>query len=276
MDRILKIYLLVLLAGLSCLAITPYLPFFGSAAPTTAGPPSDGLLFWLKADALVGYTNGQFVDTWPDSSGKLHSATNVPASTNCPTFTNATQGFPAVYFNPTNLQMLLFVTNTDWYSKNPTGGEYYVVVQALRDGSKAGTGAWFLCGQNDQNTYPNSAGTIADCTLRSANINTFPNPSLATNFHLYHVTATKSGANVLWTNFIDGTAIVGDAGASWNTNSGSGTGNKPKVGRSSTASYFEGWIAEFFAYTNNLSAADRTLLKQYITNKYPVITIAFP
>lgn len=33
MDRQLKIYLLVLLTGFSCLAITPYLPFFGSNAP---------------------------------------------------------------------------------------------------------------------------------------------------------------------------------------------------------------------------------------------------
>lgn len=278
MDRQLKICLLTFLTGVSCLAITPYLPFFGPGSVASGHAlPTAGLLFWFKADSLTGYTNGQSVLSWTDSSGKGHTATETSGCTNCPYFTNTVDGYPAIYFGQTNGQFLAITTNTDWFSANPTGAEYYIVVRVKNDpavGSLA-NGAWYIVGSDTAN-FPQGGSTVIDGSFKNASGTTVdPVPSLTTNFHLYAVQATKSGSTVNWTNFLDGTKLISDNARNWSTNM---NGVQPgKIGHtgSGPGSYFNGWIAEFFCYTNNLSGANVTLVKQYITNKYG-ITLTFP
>ena len=82
-----------------------------------ASMPTNGLNVWLKADAIAGLTNGDFVSSWDDSSGNGNHATNSTAIKQ-PTYrTNVVNDLPAVRFNESSamtnwLQNLTYVHGT--------------------------------------------------------------------------------------------------------------------------------------------------------------------
>lgn len=86
----LKLMVLVALLSLSALAFTPYLPFFGSSAPTPAAALSPtnlpgGYVAFTWYDATLSYTSNGSTATWSNltSFGSRYDLTNA-AGTNCP------------------------------------------------------------------------------------------------------------------------------------------------------------------------------------------------
>lgn len=65
-------------------------------------PVRAGLQLWLKADALVGLTNGQTVTRWPDSAVRTQAAVQADESQTAPRFVPGAAGqLPVVRFETT-------------------------------------------------------------------------------------------------------------------------------------------------------------------------------
>jgi PKD repeat protein len=72
----------------------------GSTVGTENGPGAvPGLLLWLQADALEGFSDGDPVETWTDRSGRCHDASQADTSRQPQFWTNQINGRPAVLFD---------------------------------------------------------------------------------------------------------------------------------------------------------------------------------
>jgi len=79
---------------------------------STIEPSSlSGLALWLKADALVGYSDGQAVANWADSSGNSRTFTQANAPQRPAFKPNIINGKPVVRFTAANSQTMTNATN---------------------------------------------------------------------------------------------------------------------------------------------------------------------
>jgi hypothetical protein len=231
----------------------PRIAVGGGASP---GPPRTGLFIWYKADALTGYSHGDPVSQWTDSSGNGRHATS--SGLECPLYhTNQIDGKPALnfpHFTGNNEQFHIPNVLTPL-----TAAEAFVVVKVVADPPLSNNNVWKMGAAAEQDHYPFSDGVIYEgwgSTVRKTTVN--PTPSLAT-WRLYNVASEANN----YTLRLDGTQI-------FNTLTNTvGWSTTPILGYA-----LAGWIAEFIMYDRATSAADRTALHTYLRTKYPTLSLA--
>jgi len=75
-----------------------------SSIPTNKAPNAVATLSaWWKVDALTGLTNGQGIDSFPDSSGNSHTLTQGTGSKQPIYTTNALNSLPVATFTAANV-----------------------------------------------------------------------------------------------------------------------------------------------------------------------------
>ncbi len=221
------------------------------------------LKLWLKADDLS-LNNGDPVANWPDASGNGNDASQVLGA-NQPTFsTNVINGKPAVSFDGINdyLTGSLGALNSPFTiiivgyfdNVNQPAGDYDYLIN-LGNGTpnaNVSMSRWASDGSNNNKYYVYNGSAV------------YYGPVLNGNQWLLLSAVHKTSAprNNL---FIDGTAqTVNDYPAFLNTN-GSYT-----LGRFGPYAmhYLYGKIAEVIVYNYALNSAERTLVENYLSEKY--------
>jgi hypothetical protein len=224
--------------------INPYI--FGGAAFS----PSDesGLWMWLKADAIVGLSDGDPVTTWEDSGTGDHDATS--SGSNRPTYQTAElNSLPVVRFTNAAVSFL----NLEDMS-GLTEGEMFIVFKNTTDPPSAGTGRVYDIGSSaDVSHHPFTDGSVYDdfgTTVRKSCGN--PATSLA-SFVTYNVWSATND----WAAEINGSAFF-----STGTNT-VGFAASPVLGVA-----FEGDIAEIIVYDHKVSGTVRGNVRGYLQTKY--------
>lgn len=93
---------------MSLLALTPLKAL--AVAPGWIPSDKSGLMFWFKADAITGLSDGDPVSTWADSSTNGRDATQTGG--NRPTYeTNELNGLPGVRFTQASNQFMEYGTD---------------------------------------------------------------------------------------------------------------------------------------------------------------------
>jgi len=293
--------LLSLLAAEPALAQSGRAPFNGaSTLELGLQPPlSDGsttLWMWLKADVLVGLSNGAAVELWPDLSGNSNDASQSTAGSR-PTFrtSDGPNGRPSIRFDGTN--DFLSIANS-FASLNGSGGEIFIVVKIANDYpsiTESKTGLWVMTGstQTDRSThYPwytdgviyEGFGTNARKTAGN------PTPSLAA-WRVYSVL----GISGTWSARLDGASSECTApGTPYACCTGSSAGctlttvantvafaTAPEIGHSFATFglgnyYLDGDVSEIVMYSGSLSNTSRRLVFQYLSDKYALGITTLP
>lgn len=208
--------------------------FFGTVAGKAFSPSDiEGLVLWLKADAIEGVDDGDPVTVWSDSSGNENDATS---GANALTYlTNVQNGKPAVRFiEPTNTNKSYATTPsisaiTDW-----------TLFAVVTDYATSATYA--LCGGNDTHAI------LADYLAYKNEYYNSPRTTIGDlgYFGLHVLTCdVGSTATGVWT-----------------------IGGEP----SHSAINMVGWtVAELIAYDSALSSDNKTSVQAYLTAKYAII-----
>lgn len=233
--------------------------------PRTTGPapPSSGLHFWLKADALV-LSNGDPVGSWADVSGN-NNGTFTASGASRPTYqTGIINSLPAVYFSGSGPQNLAIGSNAPW--NGLTSGEVFAILKGDSGQGSSFIGLWSFPPCDDFELYPYSGDShVYDgfmSTLRKA-CGT-PGASFQSVWHTYNVISTSSE----YTAQRNGTQFFTTATNTVNTSIASvGSGF---IGCSRGSFGFQGWFAEILLYDHKLSGTDRTAVYAYINSKYGI------
>lgn len=211
-----------------------------------------GLQMWLKADAIVGLSDGEAISTWEDSATSNFDGTQ--SGGNRPIYkTGILNSLPIVRFDGTN----------DYFNigdfSGMSEGEIFVVLKIDTD-PPAGdqTGMWSFNASDATAHYPWTDGNIYEnfgTTARKTVGN--PTPSLA-GWRIYSIYSATNDYQA----FIDGTSVFSTATNTTQFQSG-GT-----FGRSSSIRYLDGDVAEIILYRAKLSVDNRAKVIDYLRIKY--------
>ena len=220
--------------------------FPGGPKPVTSRLwlPSDlaGLVFWVKADAITGLSDGDPISTWTDLSGAGHNVTAAGAQR--PTYKTAIlNGLPVARFNGSNnLRSAAFAHSqpyTVFAAGNETGAGLSYFVDDL-------VGGGHIVGGLNATTFGVNAGA-------------WITPTVSNMANSAVMGGVFNGASS--TASYQGTATAGNAGA--NNASGVSLGNS---GGSSAP--ITGDMAEAMMYSAALSDANRQKLEGYLAWKW--------
>jgi lysophospholipase L1-like esterase len=228
--------------------------------PAAPDSPDDitGLVQWLKADAIVGLSDGDLISTWPDSSGNGKDAAQTGSLR--PVYKTgilnslpvARFAAPDPYFNTGDFSIL-------------TGAEVFVVLKLNNDPptSDANSGLWTYGSAGSGTLFPYTGDSnIYDdfgTTARKTTVN--PATSMAAGFFIYGVHSAAGD----WSNYFNGTVLFHTA-----TNT-VGFTTTAKLGYSAPGGFtLDGDIAEFIMYDHKLSSSDRSVVISYLQAKYGI------
>lgn len=221
------------------------------------------LKLWLKADDLS-LSNGNPVTNWPDASGNGNDASQG-TSTNQPIFqTNVINGLPAVSFDGSNdyltgtlgtlnAPFTLIIVGYFDHVNQPAGDYDYLI--------NIGSGA---ANQNVSMSRHASDGTNDDKYYVWNGSAVYLGPVLTGQqwLLLSAVHRTSAPRNNL---YLNGTSqTVTDYLANINTNGNYSLGSYSPTG----IHYLNGKIAEVIVYDYALNSAERTLVENYLAEKY--------
>jgi len=218
--------------------------------------PVTDLGLWLKTDAQE-WTNGMVVNNWPDVSNGRNDATQATLTT-CPTnITSAVNGRPAVRFDGNNDNL-----NIGNFLSGAGGAEMFIVHKAAVDApASAKNGVKF---GPSGNKYPNTGGNLSE-DFGTTSTKNLGNPLQPLDqYHLYNVQAT----NDYWESRLNGSMLAAVTGntVSWTT--------APRLG--ATSASFAGDIAEILVFKRTLTSAERTVVQQYLNERYALVTSVPP
>lgn len=221
-------------------------------------PPSiEGLIFWLHAAGLSGYSDNDPVEEWLDVSGSEHHALQeTPA--NQPTYkANVINGLPAVRFNGSDEWLATDVialpgTFTAWLVCRRTGG---AGGSNPINGGLSGIAQYFQL-----QTFPTDATFIAFDSVGTPFGAAVAWPSA--NWQLIHLVRDSSQIS------IDGNLI--DPAVTPTTGTPMSGNFKLDVGSAlqGTSLFFQGDIAEVLYYDRVLTATEIDLVDLYLARKY--------
>lgn len=240
--------------------------YSGTATASTYALPSDvsGLQMWLSADSgtfqdsartVPAVSDGDPVGGWADQSGNAKHGSQT-TSANKPTLKlSIVNSKPVLRFDGTDFLVLPTLAAL-------TAGEIFVVVKTTVDpASSSTTGGLWRFGTSNATQYSFSGdGVIYDdfgTTSRKTTVN--PATTLA-QFNVYNVISVSGE----WTNILNGTQLftTGTNTVAFNSAPwiGEGDGGGP--------TWLVGDISEIFLFDAKLSAGNRTLMLNYLRNKY--------
>ncbi len=222
----------------------------GSSGPGGVGDATN-LQFWLRADSIQGFTDGQTVTSWNDVSGNNRDVSN--SATPSYVASSVFNGLPAISFR-----------DGDRYNLGNLSalgqGEVFVVVEADADPGTNGDNAeiWDL-GETSRALYPNTDGTLymdfgTDSRKNNIAIDPLNQP------RIFNVGSATNDYSIR----LDGNSIF---------TSGSNTvsfENAAVLGREGNGGGFDGDIAEFILYSQTLNTAQRILIDNYLSSKYDI------
>jgi len=214
----------------------------------------NGLTLWLDAGYISGLADGASVETWVDRSISANHATQSNASLR-PTYqTNEANGWPVVRFNGTdqwfdltstlNIQVMTLVcvikpTTPDGY-RSVFGSNTNGISFQIADNAKMSL------------VKTNALGLLEQTTAISTSV-----------FSVLTGTYSNPNAAIFTNRNADGTASV----AAGFTYTNSYIGKQDSTG---SYQYWYGDIAECLVYNNVLSSENKTLLWDYLLDKYAI------
>lgn len=225
--------------------------------------PQAGLHLWLAASDLQ-LSQGATVQQWPDKSGRQNNATQATLSKR-PIYSgfSGPNDDPAVSFATGQyLDLPAFMAGKQ-------AGEIFTVLRSGGDPlTDVGSNVPYSFGNTgDDTTYPNAAGVIVESFGQDNGQNTAdPASSLVDAFHIYNAAVTPSNLSA----WLDGAALS-SAALAFNF----GFTSPHYIGRGAlVTSYFGGEICEIIVYDRVLSAAERSQVVQYLSDKYQLGLVA--
>lgn len=233
--------------------------------------PSDipGVRLWLKADAILGLSDGESVSSWVDSSGTASSAEQTDPN-NRPTYQiNEINNKPVVRFDNTD-DIIEGLYSADISNDNLT---IFLVMEPRNTAATVLLPFSHARGPGDDSSYKSFAIETQVDTSPDRFYVAKGDGSTNTNLSIVSSGDDLSGDNALsiWTVTTNGDSIeVLRDGNSY----GSGTGytlshatNDFRLGEA-----IGGDIAEIIVYDQTLSAGNITAINQYLASKYNVGT----
>ena len=216
-----------------------------------------GIYLQYKADALVGYADGDLVNTWNDSSGNGRHATGGGGPSGAAVGgiykLNILGGKPCVQF-PGGARSY---TLPDLSSL--TAGEVFILWKITNINGGYNFGSGFAGG----NLYPYNDGNIYDNFGSTSRHDAIPPAVPVSEFHVYNVSSiagewiARHNATILRT---EGNTV--------------GFSATPYLGDSGSA-LTVGYVAEVILYSRKLTSPERADVLAYFNGKYyaPVITL---
>ncbi len=211
-----------------------------------------GLQLWLKADAIVGLSDGDPVATWPDSSGNANDATQATGGAQ-PTYkTNIQNGNPIVRFDgsadfmslTSSVSSVLPYTVFAVYKKRVSGGLMPIMTSSMT------SALYTWLDFSDGNAYIQSRGN--SYFFVAANYTTFKIISQISQASDNEAAWVNGAAQSLTTGAPAGAAFDFDLIVKRGTDFGDGD------------------IAEVLFYNSVLSTTDREKVQNYLNSKYAI------
>lgn len=220
-----------------------------SAPVATYHFTKDGLVLWLKADAITGLVDNDPVTTWSDSSGNGNDATQATGD-NKPLYkTNIQNGLPIVRFDGSNDQLRTPsitlaqpLTILAVVARIGVVGSYYVFL----DGGVAG---------------PQLSYSDLDYARLHAGAEVVGTTTVGTAFHTWAATVDGASSSII----LDGKGYAtGNAGAVGYTDS-------LRIGTNAGETFFfSGDLGELLIYGGALSLSVRGQVQRYLGNKWGI------
>ena len=234
-----------------------------------SGPPSeiDGLILWLRADAITGLNDGDAVATWPDSSGQGNDAIGVAGS--LPTWQdNVVNGQPVVRFdgvnNLLNTPNLLIPSNTTIFIvtlhkiQTAGGSIHRPVLSADND-------AYIVTGNGYGMTRRRAGSDGFQASLADGVAEDVITDLQAANNNFQNYVLVKSGtATTLYRNGASVGVAVFSRVAGFHTGYDVGGSNF------SVSRFYDGDMPEVIVYDSALSDANRAIIDAYISTRYGI------
>lgn len=213
-----------------------------------------GMVAWFTPRALIGYSDGNAVEIWPNACGRGPDAVQATAGKRPVYKTNILNGRPVVRFTAASGHRLVCAmgeksqpTTLFIVFKIPsaTGGHQFIV-----DGTDS---------VKRQMLYYSSGGKMC------VNAGILGDAAQALPWGFLIMCLGFNGAN--GTFYINGSPIWGGTGVNFGTNAISGL----SLGAAyNDTSFLSGDIAEFMLYNEAVSAANRKLIETYLGTEYGI------
>lgn len=266
MRKLLTIFIaLALWVSPAALAQNPTFRAQNVTASACASPncvTSAALKLWLKADAIVGLSNGDPVPTWTDSSGNSNTATSA-GPTDLIYRTNAINTtLPAVSFGELGTSYFTFPD----FASAFTAGEVYLVVKLDADPASDGStsGLWDFGTSGSFVAVPYTDGHVYDDWGQTTRPDQGVTGGIMSSWTVYSLWSASND----YASFLNGTSLYtnGTNTVAFRTNL--------QLGRGLSADqHLKGKVAEMIMYNGKLSSGDRLIVKTYLHDKYG-LTIA--
>ena len=259
-------------AGLFARLVSPVVGAFvlllGAVAMAADLPVQDGLITWLKADAVNTSDTSQvrlsgsdiFVKQWVDQSGHNHPASNGTDNDQPMYIAGALNGQPVLRFAQDNDDDgdRLYLGDLGLYSAN--AGTVFVVATLDNDGR------YNLFGNrnNDERWVADNYSESHPGSFRNNRANgSFTQGGWpTTGSHVFALESDRAVYRIL----IDGTEIGSD-----NADYDSGSGQNWTIGnRATNGQQLRGDIAEVIIYNHTLTSEEANQVGKYLADKYAV------
>lgn len=215
---------------------------------STIEPSSlSGLALWLKADALVGYSDGQAVVNWADSSGNSRTFTQANAPQQPAYKPNIINGKPIVRFTAASSQTMTNATN---FSTPST-----VIYLSKQNG---GTNGRVLSGLNNNWLLGYHGARKRQAYFGNGWVSQIQDASADTAWHIY--TSTHNGATSQA--YEDGNMYANGP------NGVQGPNGLALIGYLGTSEFSDADIAEVIVYNRVLTDNERKKIEYYLAQKY--------
>ena len=227
---------------------------------------------WWKADAITGYSDGDRLSTWVDSSPYGNHMTQAAAGSQ-PTYRTAQlNGLPVVNFrdNP-NVYF-----EVPWFYPTFTEGEIYFIIKSPYPPPTTSGGGFMSIGSfADIDNYNESGNRILSSFGRDQRYDTVSVGAALASWASVVISALPgigTGLNAIKF-YINGVLNAGNPLLA--SNPGWAPVSKSWMGRSvsggtPTQNYFWGDMAEIIFFSKIKSTADRTMILDYFSTKYGV------
>jgi hypothetical protein len=229
----------------------------------------DGLVMWLKADAITGLVNNDPVTTWEDQSASgANDVTQATAGFKPVYKTNIINGKPVVRFDGTDDFLQIAKTFDVLLGSDDSPWTIIVVFKSssINDGILCGATGW------DHGLMQQGATSVRAQLFNAARTEAFQSDVGGLNQTAFHIATGRSeGPLGSLTAFLNGIAdatpatLPGDVDQSgWNVS----------VGGLENLKWFNGDIAEVLFFNHALTNKERQQVEYYLAQKYALTGFA--